>query len=337
VTSGSEGYSTGTDGFGTGGLDGSFNGAIQDYAFHTTGTGSLVESLGGAADLITTTNAGGQSSDSPGIDIWAGSSTAGAADQTTWSRPGTPVGSVDISGLTSGSLYMFFGTRVGAGDTYDITFSLSDSNETLTPLNLSEVGINTTSQGGTANNTWFVYRADFADAAGYDTLTFSYDMTSSNTQARHRWSGVVLTAGGEPSNTFANWIDDYPGAASDTSFGGDPDGDGKRNGVENYFGTNPGEADPDGLVAVGVTMGESNTFSFTHPLNATPADDLTATYLWSNDLATFHDDGESNGAGTTTVSFAQGAPSGGMVSVTATITGTEIPDRLFVVLAVTQP
>jgi hypothetical protein len=36
------------------------------------------------------------------------------------------------------------------------------------------------------------------------------------------------------------------------------------------------------------------------------------------------------------VAFAQGTPSGGMVTVTATITGTVIPDKLFVAVEVTQ-
>ena len=37
------------------------------------------------------------------------------------------------------------------------------------------------------------------------------------------------------------------------------------------------------------------------------------------------------------VDFAQGTPSGGMVTVTATISGTVIPDKLFVDVEVTQP
>ena len=114
----------------------------------------------------------------------------------------------------------------------------------------------------------------------------------------------------------------------------DADGDGIDNGVENYFGTDP-SAFSRGLVAGAMDTG-ANTFTFTHPLNATPATDITATYRWSTDLQTFHDDGVPNGAGTTTVDFVQGTPSGGMVTVTATITGTVVPERLFVVLEVTQ-
>ena len=78
-----------------------------------------------------------------------------------------------------------------------------------------------------------------------------------------------------------------------------------------------------------------NTFTFTHPLNDTPADDVSAAYRWSTDLVTFYADTEDNGAGTT-VSFAQGAPSGGMVTVTATIAG-PVPAKLFVDVEVTMP
>ena len=60
--------------------------------------------------------------------------------------------------------------------------------------------------------------------------------------------------------------------------------------------------------------------------------------MFSDPLArdAFHDDGDTNGAGTTTVNFVQGTPADGMVTVTATITGTVIPDKLFVDVAVSE-
>lgn len=136
-------------------------------------------------------------------------------------------------------------------------------------------------------------------------------------------------------NTYGDWIAGYPGVGGQTGIGDDPDGDGNENGLENFFGTAP-DTFTQGLVSGAVDTG-ANTFTFTHPLNATPADDLTATYRWSTDLQTFYNDGDPNGAGTTTVDFVQGTPSGGMVTVTATISGTVMPDELFVDVLVTQP
>ena len=145
---------------------------------------------------------------------------------------------------------------------------------------------------------------------------------------------IVITGiggGGGGGNDFSDWIAGYDVGTED-GIGDDPDLDGNDNGVENFFGTAP-DTFTQGLVS-GTVSG--NTFTFTHPLNATPADDLTAVYRWSTELQTFYDDGASNGAGTTTVDFVQGTPSGGMVTVTATITGTVIPAKLFVDVEVTQ-
>jgi hypothetical protein len=136
-----------------------------------------------------------------------------------------------------------------------------------------------------------------------------------------------------PANTFANWIGGYD-VGGQAGLGDDPDGDGNGNGVENHFGTAP-DAFTRGLVAGTVTPG-ANTFTFTHPLNANPAEDLTAGYRWSTDLRTFHDDGAPNGEGTTTVTFSDPMPAGDAVTVTATMTGSVIFDRLFVAIEVTQ-
>ena len=133
--------------------------------------------------------------------------------------------------------------------------------------------------------------------------------------------------------TFRTWISD-PAFGIDPGKQGladDPDGDGVENGVENHFGTNPG-AFSQGVVA-GARSG--NTFTFTHPLNDTPAADLTATYQWSKDLLTFTPGGESHEG--RTVSFSPGTPSGGFVTVTATVAPPDMPlDQLFVHVLVMQ-
>lgn len=147
------------------------------------------------------------------------------------------------------------------------------------------------------------------------------------------WHNVTLSASA-PGNTYSDWIAGFPSVGAATGFNDDPDGDGIPNGVENFFGTRP-DVFSKGLVAVAVNTA-TNTFTFTHPVNATPAEDLTATYRWSTDLSTFHDGGASNASGTTTVTFTPGTPSGGEVTVEAAITGSVIPDRLFVDVKVTQ-
>jgi len=146
------------------------------------------------------------------------------------------------------------------------------------------------------------------------------------------WAGQIVlgerfAAGDATVTGFANWITTpaFGLAPGDQGLTQDPDGDGNDNGVENDFGTNPG-AFSQGLVS-GTVSG--NTFTFTHPLNATPATDLTASYQWSKGLSTF------TAAGVvfegSTVSFVRGTPSGGMV----TVTGTALT-KLFIAVKVTQ-
>lgn len=131
--------------------------------------------------------------------------------------------------------------------------------------------------------------------------------------------------------TFDVWINgfDWSGFSSpDLTLSGDPDGDGIASGVENSFGTAPRS------FSQGLMAGEKNgnQFTFTHRVNATPASDLTAAYRWSKDLAAFHAEGTTHEG--TTVNFAPCTPSGGMVTVTATVTGIAL-DRLFVDVKVT--
>ncbi len=133
----------------------------------------------------------------------------------------------------------------------------------------------------------------------------------------------------DSADTFLSWIGGFD-VGGETAFTDDPDDDGNANGIENYFGTDPSEFSQ-GVVA-GTVSG--STMTFTHPLNDTPASDLTAVYRWSKDLSSFHGDGVEFES--TTVSFSQGTPSEGMVEVTATITGTAL-DKLFVDIKVTQP
>ncbi len=128
---------------------------------------------------------------------------------------------------------------------------------------------------------------------------------------------------------YFDWINGFSGLNGLKAFNDDADGDGIKNGVENYFGTHPGELSQ-GLALVNFT---GDTFVFTHPLNNAPVSDVSAEYRWSKDGKNFYADGESHQG--TAVSFSQGVPSGGVVTVTGTITGSEL-EELLVDVKVTQ-
>jgi hypothetical protein len=140
--------------------------------------------------------------------------------------------------------------------------------------------------------------------------------------------GMIDLLAGTAPDTFADWIAGYE-VGGLTGFDDDPDLDGIPNGVENYFGTAPDTS------SAGLVAGEpgGGSFAFSHPLSNAPAGDVTASYRWSTDLRSFHDDGASDENGTT-VSFSQATPSAGTVGVNTTVTGTPV-EKLFVIIEAT--
>ena len=140
---------------------------------------------------------------------------------------------------------------------------------------------------------------------------------------------VDLAAVGGGSD-YASWIGGSSGVGTLTGFNDDADGDGIKNGVENFFGTQPGVSN------AGITQVSSsgNSVTFQHP-QGTPASDVAAVYQWSTDLVTFHDAGVSAGGTTVNFNVNLNTPVSGTTTVTANITGT-IPTRLFTVVKATR-
>jgi hypothetical protein len=181
-------------------------------------------------------------------------------------------------------------------------------------------------------NQYATFLTNPADLTTINQSLFSNGINHPNNEGYDRMAQVWLNgidALGLRPNNYSNWISGFPGIGLKTTLTEDADGDDIGNGVENFFGTNPGTFSK-GLVAVAKS---GNAFTFTHPLNATPASDLTGTYRWSRDLATFTPGGTAFQG--TTVIFNHGTPSGGFVTVTATVIGTQV-DKLFVDVKVTQ-
>lgn len=218
-------------------------------------------------------------------------------------------GSIDISGMASGSVYIIYG-------------AYRDTPVGMTAAMGAEVIANFHNSDFANNNEFYMARLDFVNGTGETSLDWTMG------EFNGRFCGIVVTSPPVASD-YAAWVAGYSGLGSATGFDDDPDGDNLKNGLENYFGTHPGTFNA-GLNIVQLSGG---SFTFSHPLNDTPADDITASYKWSTDLSTFHGSGATVSG--TTVSFVPGTPSSGMVDVTANISGT-IPDKIFVRLEVLQ-
>ena len=182
---------------------------------------------------------------------------------------------------------------------------------------------------GDQGNAWIPVTVSLNDfAGGFATIRIS-GTTGTSFTSDIAVDSFAITGSGAP--TFSEWIAGYS-VGGLTAPGDDFDKDGIPNAIENYFGTNPGTFNA-GLSVGQATTGGSQTFEFTHPINSTPASDITAVYRWSKDLSSFHNSGDSDTG--TTVTFTASDPVDDIVTVTATITGTDT-DRLFVTIQVTQ-
>ena len=142
---------------------------------------------------------------------------------------------------------------------------------------------------------------------------------------------LILPAG----TSYSGWIAGFPAVGTQNRFGDDADNDQLPNGVEAFFGTDPGAWNA-GLAEV-ATNGAVTTF--THPQAATQLNDASASYQWSLDLENWYaGDGVSGPPGGPTVNIPPVTPVAGTATVTATVTATASAPvaKLFVRVLVTN-
>lgn len=182
-----------------------------------------------------------------------------------------------------------------------------------------------------ANNTW---RDLVTDGTGFnklDTLKLILDGSAGEWEAGEFIQLDYITVERLSASVpylFANWMSDYS-VTTNTGFNEDADGDGKENGLEHAFSTDPSVSDTSGisnLVMVG------NSGSFTHPLNPALSEDISIAYEWSTDLQTFHASGVTVDNTTVVLTGSENLQAL-LTTVSANITGT-VPENLFVRVSV---
>lgn len=182
------------------GASGTFDGTIEDYAFYKQGatSGTIAEysvnassNRIGTATLTNGSTAGNESflklwdTNDPGSDLSTPSTTANFTGNSMLKNNGVTA-DIDITGMSQGALYLFYGNYRSTLSNFTIT--LTDTDGILSSVVLTGAG-QTNTPVANNNETWIAI-ITFADAADYETLTFRYNNSDAN---RGRLGGVVLT------------------------------------------------------------------------------------------------------------------------------------------------
>jgi hypothetical protein len=129
---------------------------------------------------------------------------------------------------------------------------------------------------------------------------------------------------------FADWIGGFE-LNGQTGFTVDPDGDGLCNGIEAFFGTNPGATNR-GLEKVSFA---GNVFTFQHPQADPPPGDVYGSYEWSLDLVNWHSVADPGIGTTVTIVTTPNESAPGITTVRAVVDGI-LHNSLFVRAAAFQ-
>lgn len=168
-----------------------FNNPVVAYRFWNNPTSTTFGTYaqgGGIVSDLTTTDAAFQGQTS--VSLWETTASNGSAFDTTADFSSSTaignldlgaVGHVDITGMSSGSLYIFYGAyRATASLSLSMTGSGSASNIDITQLHNGDFA---------NNNEYYFARVDFTNEDNFTSL--DYTIASG---INHRFAGVVLTA-----------------------------------------------------------------------------------------------------------------------------------------------
>lgn len=175
-------------------VDENFNNTIVDYRFFQGEDATTATTYAnGAADIISDvsgTFSDGFFEDISFGDVWEtsdpGAGYVNPADFTDPTGMGNTTlveGMIDITSLTDGSVYFFYG---GYRTSHDWDITMSDTEGSQIDVELLDVGNNDFSN----NNEMHAYRADFVNDAGYDEIFYSYTNSGGD---NGRFTGAVVT------------------------------------------------------------------------------------------------------------------------------------------------
>lgn len=181
------------------------DGQLLDYRFVTSTTGAFNTYAQGSGNRISvftapSGNIAASAAEDSWVNLWTttdpgtnfSSVTPNYTDsQITHARTNRAAGTINIAGLTSGTLYFVHGSFIGATD-FTLTMTGTGQTDVVRTFNVASPG--------NTNRGWI---SDFGfDNAGglYDTISFTYATNDSVT--RGRFMGVMLDAIPEPSSSL---------------------------------------------------------------------------------------------------------------------------------------
>ncbi len=220
----------------------------------------------------------------PGADLATGAG-AGASGFTTtngnygyrdWSGA---VGTVDISGMASGSLHIYYGNYNGAPS---VKVTMRDTDNVAADIVINDAhSIADGGNGDSANSAeYYLAEIDFVTDGVYDVI--EYEWVANN----GRGLGTVLTGPDVAGGVYATWADgSFLGTLTDSTASLDFDGGGLRTGVEWVVGGDPPDPSDDaGLTPTSTDDGTYLVFTYIRTDAANDDPNTTIEVEYGNDL-----------------------------------------------------